>query len=84
MKRGTVVTIKDEGESYSSYYEMFKTMGFKTPSMLRDTEGLPFGRKFVVFSKKINVPYIGDDLYGIIDKYGNQYLFRRSGLRKVK
>ena len=83
MKIGTRVKIIDVLKHFPCYTEMFKKMGFNGADIEREIRDLyeVSQIKFVVFSI---IKDSRGNFYGIIDKKGNQYLFQKEGLQKIK
>jgi hypothetical protein len=82
MKIGDIVTIKDTGYLYSTYYDMFKKLGFKNPTSPHNKLYEEKSKvKYTIFSK-IKHTDEGTMLYAVIDKIGNQYLVSKAGLSR--
>lgn len=87
MKVGSKVLIKDIGEIYSTYDEMFKELGFKdldnSPKEIRNTYPDKKSLKkvvFIIFAVGKH-PLEGIKLYGVRDVKGNEFLFNKKGLK---
>ena len=85
MKIGTRVKIIDVLKHFPCYTEMFKKMGFKDAENHRKSAEFMFMKnaEFIVFAKDKH-ERTGITLYGIIDQKGNQFLFEKEGLQKIK
>jgi hypothetical protein len=89
-KIGRVVTIKDRGEVYSTYWEMFQELGFKSPDKVKELKSVYpekedyKGAIFTIFNEGMHRDEKGVKLYAIRDEKGNEFLFSRKGLRFKK
>lgn len=85
MKIGTRVKIIDVLKHFPCFTEMFKKMGFKDAENHRKSADFMFMKnaEFIVFAKR-KQEASRTVFYGIIDQKGNQYLFEKEGLQKIK
>jgi hypothetical protein len=78
---GDTVAIKNYGMMYTTYHSKFIEMGFTNPDLVKRAKKIK-GKKFTIFSKGIHTDNKRrNELFGIQDNEGNQYLFAKSGLR---
>lgn len=76
-KVGDIVVVTDQGDTYSTYTDMFVEMGF---NCVLHNPSVPNGTLGKIFATNTHGDHVGINLYGIITEAGNEVLIGEKGI----